>query len=62
MKKYSLTLVVKGEGFEPKSVDLIESDSLREVLAKLPLVIKTISEKELEYALRHIARDDDIPF
>lgn len=61
--RYSLTLTVSGHELEPRSVDVIESDYLLEVLSKLLLTVRIISEKEIEYAKRGSPiNDNDIPF
>lgn len=64
MKKYSLTLTVRKakDSFDVASVDSIESDSLLEVMAQLPLIVARITKLEINNLERHIVTDDDIPF
>lgn len=62
MNKIELSIIFKNEKFACESHS-ITGDSLEEVLAKLPILIARILNKEHEEELSQFTNvDDDIPF
>lgn len=66
MKKYTVTITAKEEDCVTiHTYEVIESNDLIEICARIPLVIAKIMREELEQArITHLQSlpDDDIPF
>ncbi len=62
MKKFNISLTMRGESFVPAYHDSIEGDDLLEVISKFILTIAKLSRHLLDEEYKKRLDSDDIPF